>query len=419
MKSDADDDYILELEDEIQLLESREREYLLKHTSLSSIDEQVARSNQHIAHLNLQIAKSDQILSDLKGSILNSVRTIGDAIDNTVVSPQLENTLCTFKSHFLNYQSLLGNYQEMLAKLDVDHAQKKIALQTTLTQLYDTEKLLSSKYSEFGSIHETAQVAGPPAPITDGHQLDLPVISKGIKSLAKFARNHTRRRSKSFGENVLDASADSLKFQGDDKKSIIERPYHLFIPRYYRSPKRCDSCLESMWGKELRCEACNFHCHTKCSSGITGTCPPKIKNTSKPEVMDLIAYMKRDEGVPKFLKSCIEEIESHGMDLEGIYRKSGKQTQVNELMAACSQLDFPVIGGSVNPLEISAVTSALKQFIRQLPISLITPDVYESLLPLIGIVRSSRIRFRLRFSQHAQRFQIKIGRLAGRTLLLP
>lgn len=61
------------------------------------------------------------------------------------------------------------------------------------------------------------------------------------------------------------------------KQSSIERPYHKFLPHAYRSPKKCDVCEESMWGKELKCETCGFHSHQACSTNA-GICGKKTKS---------------------------------------------------------------------------------------------------------------------------------------------
>lgn len=82
--------------------------------------------------------------------------------------------------------------------------------------------------------------------------------------------------------------------------------------------------------------------------------------------------------VPYIVTRCIEEVELRGMDVEGIYRKSGGTGQVNQIRAGFERdNDFDI---SDPELDIHAVTSALKQFLRKLPMPLISYDVYEDLL---------------------------------------
>jgi hypothetical protein len=74
----------------------------------------------------------------------------------------------------------------------------------------------------------------------------------------------------------------------------------------------------------------------------------------------------------------VQEVELRGMDVEGVYRKSGGSGQVNVVKAGFEKNDDYDV--SDPDLEIHAVTSCLKQYFRRLPVPLITFDVYDSLL---------------------------------------
>ena len=66
------------------------------------------------------------------------------------------------------------------------------------------------------------------------------------------------------------------------------------------------------------------------------------------------------------------------MDAEGIYRKSGGSGQVKAVQSGFEKnVEFDI---SDPDLDIHAVTSALKQYFRKLPVPLITFDVYDQLL---------------------------------------
>ncbi|KAM0724201.1 hypothetical protein Q7P37_000083 [Cladosporium fusiforme] len=83
--------------------------------------------------------------------------------------------------------------------------------------------------------------------------------------------------------------------------------------------------------------------------------------------------------IPAIVSRCIEEVEERGMDMEGVYRKSGGSGQVKTIQAGFEK--EPNSYDISDPdLDIHAVTSALKQYFRKLPTPLITYDVYDSLL---------------------------------------
>ncbi|KIX04198.1 uncharacterized protein Z518_07752 [Rhinocladiella mackenziei CBS 650.93] len=83
--------------------------------------------------------------------------------------------------------------------------------------------------------------------------------------------------------------------------------------------------------------------------------------------------------IPAIVRKCVEEVESRGMDIEGIYRKSGGNSQVQQVKDWFENpsKDFDI---SDPDLDIHAVTSGLKQYFRRLPVPLITYDVYDRLL---------------------------------------
>ncbi|KAK5118785.1 hypothetical protein LTR85_007991 [Meristemomyces frigidus] len=82
--------------------------------------------------------------------------------------------------------------------------------------------------------------------------------------------------------------------------------------------------------------------------------------------------------VPSIVSRCIQEVEARGMDVEGVYRKSGGSGQVKTVQQGFEKDgDYDI---SDEDLDIHAVTSALKQYFRKLPTPLITYDVYETLL---------------------------------------
>lgn len=66
------------------------------------------------------------------------------------------------------------------------------------------------------------------------------------------------------------------------------------------------------------------------------------------------------------------------MDIEGIYRKSGGNSQIEAIKEGFERNnDYDI---SDPDLDINAVTSTLKQYFRKLPTPLITYEVYDKLL---------------------------------------
>ena len=108
--------------------------------------------------------------------------------------------------------------------------------------------------------------------------------------------------------------------------------------------------------------------------------------------------------IPGIVKRCIAEVETRGMDVEGIYRKSGGNSQVTQVKEGFERqpYDYDI---SDPDLDIHAVTSGLKQYFRKLPTPLITYDVYDTLIELTKIPEGP--------NQRAERIQGLKDALAG------
>ena len=98
--------------------------------------------------------------------------------------------------------------------------------------------------------------------------------------------------------------------------------------------------------------------------------------------------------IPAMVTRCVEEVEARGMEVEGVYRKSGGSGQVKAV-----QQGFEKDGNhdiSDPDLDIHAVTSALKQYFRRLPTPLITYDVYDFLLEAGQTADKEQLAYNLR-----------------------
>lgn len=132
--------------------------------------------------------------------------------------------------------------------------------------------------------------------------------------------------------------------------------------------------------------------HTNSRSASAGLNPPP-ENASTLFGSDLVeraAYERRH--IPSVVIRCIEEVELRGMDVEGIYRKTGGSGLVRMIQEGFEKdangNGLGVEGAGVDisdpDVDITAVTSVLKQYFRKLPVPLLTFDVYERVLEALS-----------------------------------
>ncbi|TGJ82610.1 hypothetical protein E0Z10_g6152 [Xylaria hypoxylon] len=102
--------------------------------------------------------------------------------------------------------------------------------------------------------------------------------------------------------------------------------------------------------------------------------PPNVLFGS--DLADRAEYERRQ--IPSVITRCIEEVELRGMEMEGIYRKTGGNSQVKIIQEGFDKNEnFDI---SDPDMDITAVTSVLKQYFRKLPTPLLTYDVYDRVL---------------------------------------
>lgn len=116
------------------------------------------------------------------------------------------------------------------------------------------------------------------------------------------------------------------------------------------------------------------------SQSITNVSAPAVAESPSTlfgsELVERADYERRQ--IPNVVTRCIEEVELRGMDIEGIYRKTGGNSQVKMIQEGFDKNgDFDI---SDPDLDITAVTSVLKQYFRKLPTPLLTFEVYERIL---------------------------------------
>ncbi|XP_016049511.1 rho GTPase-activating protein 12 isoform X5 [Erinaceus europaeus] len=75
---------------------------------------------------------------------------------------------------------------------------------------------------------------------------------------------------------------------------------------------------------------------------------------------------RENSTVPEFVKLCIEHVENHGLDIDGIYRVSGNLAVIQKLRFAVNHDEKLDLNDSKWE-DIHVVTGALKMFFRELP----------------------------------------------------
>ncbi|KAI8384955.1 uncharacterized protein BYT42DRAFT_564202 [Radiomyces spectabilis] len=168
---------------------------------------------------------------------------------------------------------------------------------------------------------------------------------------------------------------------------------HHFTQTKFLRPQKCEACGEKMWRvSEYKCYECGIVCHIKCVYNAPPQCGRKTSSDSnKSEVdklpsstmfgNDLAKQVQSEKGtIPLIVQTCIEAVETRGMDYEGIYRKSGGAGQMRIIQQAFEQGNIPDLCDEQEFNDVCAITSILKQYFRDLPNPLFTHELHAKFM---------------------------------------
>ncbi|XP_059353222.1 unconventional myosin-IXb-like isoform X2 [Daphnia carinata] len=194
-------------------------------------------------------------------------------------------------------------------------------------------------------------------------------------------------------------------------------------------PTACEVCSSFTWLKEkgLVCQSCKFTCHKKCYTRITTACTASAAtpsagagssgassmsatismsglpnpSTESPGSLfgvtldKLVASSGAASGsqqrLPPIIERLISTIELVGLYTEGLYRKSGVSSRVQQLKKLLEEESVASKEGAVALVDlqeqpIHVLTAVLKSFLRELPQPLLTYERYDDFLRAADIV---------------------------------
>ncbi|KAG0271431.1 hypothetical protein BGZ95_000757 [Linnemannia exigua] len=199
---------------------------------------------------------------------------------------------------------------------------------------------------------------------------------------------------------------------GSDNRSLNGQftEQHSFILNNYIKPTRCDCCDDKMWGREYRCRGCGYQTHGRCMHEVVPGCSGKYKDSDSSSVRNLTPSGESGHGlppsspkqimfgnslldqleieqraVPLVVEKCIEAVDERGLEVEGIYRRSGMAVEARQLVQAFDAGLHPNLMDTAIYQDICSITSVLKQYLRTLPEPLVPYDLYGEFMDATGL----------------------------------
>lgn len=155
---------------------------------------------------------------------------------------------------------------------------------------------------------------------------------------------------------------------------------HNFKVHTFRGPHWCEHCASFMWGlmaQGVKCSDCGQNVHKHCAPLVPNDCKPSLRHIRKVYSCDLTTLVNAyNTARPMVVDMCIREIESRGLKSEGLYRISGFSDSVEEVKTSFDK-DGEKTDISAKAYEdINIITGALKMYLRELPVPVISYDAY-------------------------------------------
>ncbi|XP_045553158.1 beta-chimaerin isoform X2 [Salmo salar] len=172
----------------------------------------------------------------------------------------------------------------------------------------------------------------------------------------------------------------TLKDCPSEKQSSYDK-IHNFKVHTFRGPHWCEYCANFMWGliaQGVHCSDCGLNVHKQCSKLVPSDCQPDLRRIKKVFSCDLTTLVKAHNTTrPMVVDMCIKEIELRGLQSEGLYRVSGFSEHIEDVRLAFDR-DGEKADISANVYnDINIIAGALKLYLRDLPIPVITFHVYS------------------------------------------
>lgn len=170
-------------------------------------------------------------------------------------------------------------------------------------------------------------------------------------------------------------------------EDLIESFGHNFKPVQANIPTVCEVCSSLMWLMEKIwvCQGCKLTCHKKCTAKISNSCRNNRSTQRKDSCADakrgcfglaLELLVDEDRRVPKLVEDLMTLIEMKGLYTEGLYRKSGTTSKINEVKMKLDRGEVV----DYDAYSIHVLSAVLKSFFREMPEPLMTFELYDDFL---------------------------------------
>ncbi|KAJ0066035.1 hypothetical protein NL108_001263, partial [Boleophthalmus pectinirostris] len=206
------------------------------------------------------------------------------------------------------------------------------------------------------------------------------------KTVHRLSRARTEPRRVTFqrDEKITSPVVRKTALKDAPEKQCSYEKIHNFKVHTFRGPHWCEYCANFMWGliaQGVRCSDCGLNVHKQCSKLVPSDCQPDLRRIKKVFSCDLTTLVKAHNTTrPMVVDMCIREIELRGMKSEGLYRVSGFSEHIEDARLAFDRDGDKADISASAFADINIIAGVLKLYLRDLPIPVITFDLYSKFI---------------------------------------
>ncbi|BEI94714.1 uncharacterized protein CcaverHIS019_0702950 [Cutaneotrichosporon cavernicola] len=425
-----------ELETEIVRLRSQLHGQSARLSLMSSDERRQERLNRHSQDLASNLTGLEHDISRLRAQRDISLAEIEELQSKRGEIDSEEATSKLGRSLSRRLEKIKEEYRDELAPLSAQREalQREIAdLESTKEQYIEEASSLQAKNDEIIELNQQlmrqneglndrrSPAAFPVITKARGHPSGSPSMSSlatALEGVPEESKETARvikvskpepievtpaRRFKWIGKAAKAVDTDKLTVggSGGDRRKLrpsteVGTREHHFAQHSTMRLGRCDLCQDKMWGlQEVKCSACGMVCHQKCAEKLPKSCPGKGAKVEDegPLPPSMFGRELSDQSgadnaaVPVIVTKCIRAVEANGMEYEGIYRKTGGNAQCKQITQLFERGKYETfdLTNADDFNDISAITSVLKNYFRNLPDPVFTHKLHESFIAAANI----------------------------------
>ncbi|EPX74035.1 rho-type GTPase activating protein Rga4 [Schizosaccharomyces octosporus yFS286] len=365
---DFSDDQVQDLVAEVSYLQTQRGALLLEISSLASFTDAVPCMPAELLEQEL-VAKLTDRFDNLTKSFHSEITTLllrRDALSATVTKLQNAYNTATEETAYLNVKNT------ELASLNNQ-------LERELSSLKESSQ--SKRKSSFGLFSRKPSSSYSPSPTQSPREslsrLQMVASSLGFRPKDKESNKENEGSKRNSKIDLRKSLTKKFSWKRESRiptpSSIVEGAGEEEQEDNIPQTGVCKLCGEysaQLRGHYQECLSSTidrqYQVQRNKASGTSDPLDPELFD-SKTQTLTI---------VPSLIPACINFIETYGLDYEGLYRKSGATSQMKRIWALLQEEDI-----TLHPSDdICAVTSVLKQYLRNLPNPIITFEEYFSFI---------------------------------------